>query len=244
MGLAKEGKVSLSHALQISSFLFFLDLGMQWTTLEPISALEFSAGAVLPLAMTLAFLLVLYSFLDRVAVPFAVCALFSFKTLFWPKGIDTSSRRKESVPDYQYEKFAMETNNGAAVEFVNREKAERHRFIRNGGLFLLWAWLGWGELTYCLPKPGTLGHLVFPMQVSRGIIGIGFLVCLGLTLLWIFVLERVGASLQISVSQAMYQEIRDREKEIEAKKEVRDRNQESSALGLSFPMQPIIGTRP
>jgi len=244
MGLAKEGKVSLSHAFQISSFLCFLDLGMQWTSFKPISALELSAGAALPLALTLAFLLVLYGFLDRVAVPVAVWGLYSLKTLFWPKVADTPSWGNESVPDYQYERFAQETNNGAAVEFVNREKSERHRFIRNGGLFLQWAWLAWGELTFCLSTPGTMGHLVFPMHDSRGIIGIGFLVCLGVTLLWIFILERVNASLRIVVSPKIYREIQDREKEVDPVGRVSDQNRGRGESGLAhFPKQPIIGSR-
>jgi hypothetical protein len=234
--------VSLPYALHISSFLLFFDLCMRWTGLEPVYTLKLSNGRVFPLALTLAFLLVIYGILAR-AVPIVVWGLFSLKNLFWIWNTHSPFRGKGTVPDYQYERYAVETHNGTAFEYVRREQAEHHRFIGNGGLFLLWIWLGWGEMTFCLPKSGTMGNLVFPMQESRGIVGIGFLICLGITLLWTVLMERECASLQVPVSPKMYQEIQEREKVGELKKDTQDRNQEDSVPGLSYPMQPMIKSR-
>ncbi len=238
---SKDGKLSLPLALQVSAFFFFADLCLHRANVRLFTPWVSAAENVPPLLITLFAFLALYSMLSGHLLPF----FFRQLTFLVPASMSSESgsdyEARRSVLEDQYERFAVETNNAAMLAHVSNIREEPTRHFRNSSLFLIWMWLAWAEVRFCLSVSGTIGNHVLPLPSSPWVNGIGALVCFGITVLWIVGYAKDRSSLRIRVSQKLRWEIEEREKG-PTTAAVKNPNQDHATFSpLNFPSEPMIG---
>jgi len=238
---AKDGKLSLPVALQVSAFLFFADLCLHKSNFHPFTPWISAAENVPSLLFALFSLIALYSLLSVYLIPFSICILIFFMPSSLFSGSESDYEARKSVNKDQYERYAVETNSAAMLAAVTHQKEESTRQFRNVELFLMWMWLAWAEVSFCLPAFGTLGNRVMPLPVSPWINWIGALICFGITILWVAVAARNLPSSKVPVSQKLRLEILEREKG-PTPAVVKNPNQDQATFSpLTFPTEPMIG---
>ncbi|MEO7425731.1 MAG: hypothetical protein ABI036_11130 [Fibrobacteria bacterium] len=210
---AKDGKMNVAFALQVSAFLFFADLCFHRANVQAFAPWISTAENIPSLFFALVFLLALYSFLSGYLIPFFVQLLTFAVPTSLSGAFQSDFEARRSVLKDQYERFAVETGNAAMLAQVTHLKEERPRHFQNVGLFLMWMWLLWGELRYCLSVSGTVGNGVLPLPFSPWVNGIGALICLGITVLLVIGSAKNRSSSRILVSRKLRMEIEEREKE-------------------------------
>lgn len=240
---AKDGKMNVAFALQVSAFLFFADLCFHRANVQAFAPWISTAENIPSLFFAFVFLLALYSFLSGYLIPFFVQLLTFAVPVSLSGAYESDYEARRSVLKDQYERFAVETGNASMLALVTHLKEERPRHFQNVGLFLMWMWLLWAELRYCLSVSGTIGNGALPLPFSPWVNGIGALICLGITVLLVIGSANSRSSSRIRVSQQLRLEIEGREKE-PASAAVKNSNQGNETISpLTFPSGPMLEVR-